>query len=95
VTVGKPQRSRPSLSTGRVRVPEPIEAGELAILDSSNEAVDVVADADAEFVIGSALPHPHELALRNYSVHTSPASLLAGEQRLQEIQRRLRREGRL
>lgn len=84
-----------SLSTGRVRVPEPIEAGELTILDSSNEAVDVVADADAEFVIGSAVPHPHELALGNYSVHTSPASLRAGERRLQEIQRQLRREGRL
>ena len=84
-----------SLSTGRVRVPELVDAGELAILDSSSAAVDVAAEADTEFVIGSAIPHPHDLALGKYSVHTSPATLRAGEQRLQEIQRRLQSEGRL
>jgi hypothetical protein len=31
----------------------------------------------------------------DYSVHTSPATLRAGEQRLKEIQRRLGSEGRL
>jgi len=84
-----------SLSSGRVRVPESVEAGELAILESSNAAIDLAAEADTEFMIGSALPHPHDLVLGSYSVHTSPASLRAGEQRLQEIQRRLQSEGRL
>jgi redox-sensitive bicupin YhaK (pirin superfamily) len=83
-----------SLSSGRVRLPESVEAGELAILESSNAAIDLAAEADTEFMIGSAMPHPHDLALGNYSVHTTPASLRAGEQRLHEIQRRLRSEGR-
>jgi redox-sensitive bicupin YhaK (pirin superfamily) len=82
-------------SEGRLRVPEPVDAGELAIFESSTAAIDFTAEVDAEFVVGSAVPHPHDLALGNYSVHTSPATLRAGEQRLKEIQRRLRSEGRL
>jgi hypothetical protein len=46
-------------------------------------------------MIGSAVPHPPDLVLGSYSVYTSPASLRAGERRLQEIQRRLQSEGRL
>jgi len=37
----------------------------------------------------------YELALGNYSVHTSAAALKAGELRIREIQRRLHSEGRL
>jgi redox-sensitive bicupin YhaK (pirin superfamily) len=84
-----------SVSRGRLQVPEPVESGELAILESSNVSIEVVADSDAEFVIGSAVHHPYDLALGNYSVHTSAAALRAGEQRLTEIQRRLQSEGRL
>ena len=65
-----------SLSSGRVRLPESVEAGELAIFVSSNAPIDLAADADAELMIGSAMPHPHDLALGNYSLHTSPASPL-------------------
>ena len=75
-----------SLSTGRVRAPELVEAGELIILDSSDAAVHVAAEADTEFVIGSAMPHPYDLALGNYSVHTNPATLRAGEQRLRKFE---------
>ena len=84
-----------SLSTGRLRVPESVEAGELAIFEPSTEAIDVHADADTEFVLGSAAPHGHDLVLGQYSVHSSAATLRAAEQRLNEIQHRLRSEGRL
>jgi len=84
-----------SLSTGRVRVPESVQAGELAIFEPANDAIDFHAEADAEFVVGSAAPHAHDLVLGPYSVHTSPATLRAGEQRLNEIQHRLQNEGRL
>jgi redox-sensitive bicupin YhaK (pirin superfamily) len=84
-----------ALSTGRVRVPDSVEGGELAIFDPSNEAIDIQADADTEFVLGSAAPHGHDLVLGPYSVHTSSATLRAGEQRIKEIQRRLQSEGRL
>jgi redox-sensitive bicupin YhaK (pirin superfamily) len=84
-----------SASTGRVRVPETVEAGELAILEPSNDAIDFYAEADSEFVLGSAAPHDHDLVLGQYSVHTSPAALSAGERRLEEIEHRLQHEGRL
>src|SRR5713101_2521248 len=84
-----------SVSTGRVRVPETVEAGELAIFEPSNDAIDFHADVDTEFVLGSAAPHAHDLVLGPYSVHTSPATLRAGERRLNEIQHRLQNEGRL
>jgi len=45
--------------------------------------------------MGSAVPHPHELVLGYYSVHTSPQTLIAGERRIDEIRARLQKEGRL
>lgn len=84
-----------ALASGRLVGPEPILAGELAAFEPSNEAIDFRAEADTEFVLGSAASHPYELALGYYSVHTSPASLAAGEQRIAEIQARLQKEGRL
>src|SRR6266404_298058 len=84
-----------ALSKGKLDVPEPVEAGELAVFDSSNQAIDFYAQADTEFVLGSAAGHPYELALGNYSVHTSHTTLRAGERRIAEIRSRLRKQGRL
>ncbi len=84
-----------ALSTGRLLVPERVEAGELAIFESSADAIDFHADADTEFVLGSAAPYPHDLVLGRYSVHTTAATLRAGEQRIREIHHRLHKEGRL
>jgi len=84
-----------ALASGRLTVPEPAEAGELVAFETSNQAIDFRAEADTEFVLGSASRHPYELALGYYSVHTSPASLQAGEQRIAEIKARLQKEGRL
>lgn len=85
-----------ALGTGSLAVPgDHMQAGELAVFEPSNHAIDFSAEADTEFVLGSAASHPYELALGNYSVHTSPASLQAGERRIIEIQKRLRDEGRL
>ena len=84
-----------ALASGRLAVPEPVEAGELVAFETSDQAIDFHAEADTEFVLGSAVSHPYELALGYYSVHTSPASLHAGEQRIAEIKVRLQKEGRL
>ncbi len=84
-----------ALGTGRLLVPERVEGGELAIFEPSNGAIAFSADADAEFVVGSAAPHADDLVLGRYSVHTSKATLQAGERRLGEIQQRLKNEGRL
>ena len=84
-----------ALGSGRLLAPETIEAGELAIFEPTNASIDLYAEAAAEFVLGSAAPHAHDLALGRYSVHTSPATLQAGEERIVEIQQRLQSEGRL
>jgi redox-sensitive bicupin YhaK (pirin superfamily) len=84
-----------ALNTGGLAVPEPVQAGELAVFQPSNDAIDFHAEAATEFVLGSAARHPHELVLGNYSVHTSPASLQAAERRIAEIKLRLQKEGRL
>ncbi len=84
-----------ALSTGRLRLPEKVEGGELAIFEPSNDAIDIHAEAETELVLGSAAPHIHALVLGSHSVHTSPAALRAGEQQLTEIQHRLENEGRL
>jgi redox-sensitive bicupin YhaK (pirin superfamily) len=84
-----------ALSTGSLAVPERVGAGELAVFEASNEAIDFHAEADTELVLGSAASHPHDLVLGHYSVHTSPASLEAGERRIAEIKVQLQKEGRL
>lgn len=84
-----------ALSTGSLGVPERVRAGELAAFGPSNEVMDFHAEADTEFVLGSATSHPYELALGNYSVHTSLASLQAGEQHIAELQAQLQKERRL
>jgi redox-sensitive bicupin YhaK (pirin superfamily) len=82
-----------ALATGSLAVPEPVQAGELASFEPSNEAIDFHAETDTEFVLGSAARHPYELALGQYSVHTSPASLEAGERRIGEIKAQLQKQG--
>jgi len=84
-----------ALSTGSLDVAERVEAGELAIFEASNQTIDFYAQADTEFVLGSAVRHPYELALGKYSVHTSQVALRAGERHIAEIRSRLQPEGRL
>jgi redox-sensitive bicupin YhaK (pirin superfamily) len=84
-----------ALAKGRLTTPEPVDAGEMVVFEPTNTAIDLYADEDSEFVLGSAVAHPHDLVLGYYSVHTSPASLAAGERRIEEIGARLQAEGRL
>ena len=81
-----------SVSKGSLDAEGPVRAGELAVFEPGNAALDVQAgDAgDAVFVLGSAVPHPHDLALGNYSVHTSAQALQVGEARIAELGERLR-----
>jgi redox-sensitive bicupin YhaK (pirin superfamily) len=84
-----------ALGKGALTRPERIDAGELVVFEPSGAAIDVLAEVETEFVLGSAVPHPHDLVLGYYSVHTSPASLAAGEARIEEIRVQLERQGRL
>jgi len=83
-----------SVDDGRLRSPEPIHAGQLAVFEQSAGAIEVQASGATSFVFGSAIRHPHPLVLGNYSVHTSAEALARGEAEIRRIGRQLRAEGR-
>lgn len=78
---------------GSLRTPEPVDKGELAVFDPSDAAIEFEAVTDTRFVLGTAIPHPHDLHLGYYSVHTSPAALIEGEREIARIGRELRAKG--
>ncbi|MBC9033046.1 pirin family protein [Sphingomonas sp. JC676] len=84
-----------AIAKGRVAVPERLEHGDMAVFERSETGVEFEAIEDAEFMVGAAAPHEHDLALGYYSVHTSRDALRAGEARISEIQKELIAEGRL
>jgi redox-sensitive bicupin YhaK (pirin superfamily) len=81
--------------SGVTTVPDELRSGELAAFEPSNQAVLFKAVTDVEFVLGSAVPHDHDLVMGRYSVHTSSQALEAGETQIREIRKRLIQEGRL
>jgi redox-sensitive bicupin YhaK (pirin superfamily) len=72
-----------------------LEHGEIVVFEAGEGPVAFSARSDAEFMIGSAAPHPHDLVLGYYSVHTSADALQIGEARITEIRNGLVAEGRL
>jgi len=78
---------------GAIRAPSRVSAGEMAIYESSPRTIDFVADGATRFVLGSAIRHPHDLHLGNYSVHTSEEALRRGEDEIRRIGATLRAQG--
>ena len=76
-----------AVHAGKLLTPEPVVAGELVVFEASNSALSLVAEGPTSFVLGSAIPHPHELVLGRYSVHTSSAALARGEAKIMDILR--------
>ena len=46
----------------------------MAAFEPSSEAVEFEARTEAEFVLGSAVPHKYDLVLGSHSAHTTPAA---------------------
>jgi redox-sensitive bicupin YhaK (pirin superfamily) len=84
-----------AIGAGTVAVPDPIHTGEMAAFEEADTAVEFQAQSDCEFVLGSAVPHPHDLVLGYHSVHTSAEALLEGESRISRIRQGLVATGRL
>ena len=84
-----------SIQRGVLSVDGHAVSDELVVFGNSDDDLIVSATEESEFVLGSAIPHPHELVLGYYSVHTSPERLRAGEKRIAQIGEQLRRAGRL
>ncbi len=84
-----------ALASGFLSAPDELRHGDMAVFEPSSEAVEFEAPTDAEFVLGSAVPHKHDLVPGYYSVHTSPEALRDGEAHIASIQKRLVQEGRM
>lgn len=84
-----------AVGAGQLSAPERVSRGELAIFAYGHEAVEFVAEVETEFMLGSAVRHPHDLVTGYYSVHTSADALAKGEQRIRDIHQELVRAGRL
>jgi redox-sensitive bicupin YhaK (pirin superfamily) len=79
-----------AVQDGALQVPSRIASGELAVFEPSEASIDFVAHGSTRFVLGSAAAHPYDLALGNYSVHTSEAALRRAETEIRRIGDELR-----
>jgi redox-sensitive bicupin YhaK (pirin superfamily) len=77
-----------AVASGAVSAPDELRHGDLVVFERSNGAVEFDALSDAEFVLGSAVPHEHDLVLGYYSVHTTPDALRDGEAHISAIMTR-------
>jgi len=84
-----------AVGRGSVLVPDELQQGELVAFTPSSAAIEFEAQSDAEFVLGSAVPHDYELVLGSHSVHTSIEALREAESRISEIETRLIQQGRI
>src|ERR1700680_2176784 len=71
-----------AVGMGSVLVPDELQQGELVAFRPSNAAIEFEAQSDAEFVLGSAIPHDFDLVLGSHSVHPSTEALRRVWQRL-------------
>lgn len=84
-----------AVASGQLRASSPIKAGELVSFAPSETAIDFIAETDTRFVLGSSVPHPHQLVMGMHSVHTSADALARGETEIRRIQQSLRVAGQL
>lgn len=84
-----------ALAQGALDAGEVLAAGDMAIFEPGEAPIVLTASGagDAVFVLGSAVPHRHDLHLGAYSVHTSDAALALGEARIAALGRALRDAG--
>lgn len=80
-----------AVATGAVMLDAPVAAGEMIVLDASDGAIEMRATGEdaAKLVLGTAAPHPHDLQLGHFSVHTSRQALAEGEQHIRALRNKL------
>jgi redox-sensitive bicupin YhaK (pirin superfamily) len=84
-----------AVGRGALSASERLSSGELVIFEPGEAPITLEGadDTRATFVLGSAVPHPYELHLGAYSVHTSAEALAAGERHIRELRARLDSRG--
>jgi redox-sensitive bicupin YhaK (pirin superfamily) len=76
-----------ALAQGALQVSDTVLKNEIAVFEPGQQALEFTAVGDTDFVLGSAVPHPHDLVLGYYSVHTSAQALEKGEAQIEAIRR--------
>jgi redox-sensitive bicupin YhaK (pirin superfamily) len=84
-----------AVAKGGLLAGERLAKGDMAIFEAGETPITLqgAEGTSTTFVLGSAVPHPHDLHLGYYSVHTSAQALAAGERRIQELGERLKAVG--
>lgn len=78
-----------SVASGTLDAGDTVATGEIAAFEAGETPIAIVAGSrGATFVLGSAVPHRHDLVLGYHSVHTSAAALEAGEAHIKAIRPR-------
>jgi redox-sensitive bicupin YhaK (pirin superfamily) len=74
-----------AVSLGSVLVAGARVDREMIIFEEGGQPIEVAADNDVDFVIASAVKHPHPLVTGMYSVHTSAKNLAIGEKGIRNV----------
>jgi redox-sensitive bicupin YhaK (pirin superfamily) len=83
-----------AVATGVVEASSTLRAGDMAVFEDHGSMTFRAGDtAKSIFVLGSAIPHPHDLVLGYYSVHSSKEALAAGEGKIAELRATLPQSG--
>jgi redox-sensitive bicupin YhaK (pirin superfamily) len=78
-----------AVASGKLHAAGAVLQQEIALFEESEAALDFISEGETEFVLGSAIKHPHPLVLGYYSVHTSAAALQRGEAGIERIRTQL------
>lgn len=80
------------VNQGGLLVSDHLLSNEMAIFSESQDAIEFVAQSEADFIIASAVKHPHPLILGRYSVHTTHEALERGEAEIERLGAQIRVE---
>lgn len=79
-----------ALSKGSLSGPACASNGELLVFSDDDGVIALEGGPEgATFVLGSAIPHPHDLHLGYYSVHATAEGLETGERNIQRLREKL------
>ena len=71
-----------AVNAGRLHVDDVEAEREMIVFEQGSATIHFIAHGDTEFVVGSAVRHPHPLVLGSHSVHTSMRALHEGQQNI-------------
>lgn len=84
-----------AVNEGALSVAGDMISNEITIFDKPLAGLIVQARGVANFMLGSAVKHPHPLITGHYSVHTTAEALEIGEEGIKKVGKRLKAEGRI